>query len=265
MKTVTFPITGMTCATCVATNEKALGDLGFVQDASVNLAAEKATVTYDDGHGRFSDLVNAVKAVGYGVPSETAVLDVTEMTCATCVATIEDFVGAMPGIVTISVNLTSGVARVEYVPEVVSLSEIVATVKGLGYGAEVKEDAGAKPRKRTEGVWRLLVAASFSLPLFVLSIFFDFHGKGWVLFALATPVQFVAGWTFYKKAFKGLTHGTLGMDLLVVLGTTAAYLYSVYVLSMGTAGHFYFDTAGIIITLILLGRWLEARAKGRAS
>jgi Cu+-exporting ATPase len=265
MKTVIFPITGMTCATCVSTNEKALRDLPFVKEANVNLAAEKATVTYDDGHGRFPDIVNAVISVGYGVPTEKAIINVTEMTCATCVATIEDFVGAMPGVAGINVNLTSGVTRVEYVPEVVPLSKIIETIKGLGYGAEIEEDVTAKRGKRSEGLWRLLLAAAFSLPLFVVSMFLDFPGKGLVLLGLATPVQLIAGWTFYKKAFKGLTHRTLGMDLLVVLGTTTAYVYSVYVLFAGAGGHFYFDGAAMIITLILFGRWLEARAKGRAS
>jgi Cu+-exporting ATPase len=265
MKTVIFPISGMTCATCVSTNEKTLRDLPFVKEANVNLAAEKATVTYDDGHGRFSDIVNAVKSVGYGVPTEKAIINVTEMTCATCVATIEDFVGAMPGVASINVNLTSGVARVEYVPEIISLSKIVETIKGLGYGAEIEEDVTTKRGKRSEGVWRLLLAAAFSLPLFVVSMFLDFPGKGWALLGLATPVQLIAGWTFYKKAFKGLTHRTLGMDLLVVLGTTTAYGYSVYALFARTGGHFYFDGAAMIITLILFGRWLEARAKSRAS
>jgi Cu+-exporting ATPase len=265
MKTVIFPITGMTCATCVSTNEKVLRDLPFVEEANVNLAAEKATVTYDDGRGRFSDILNAIASVGYRVPTEKAILEVTDMTCATCVASIEDFVGAMPGVASINVNLTSGVARVEYVPEVVSLAEIIATVEGLGYGAEVKEDVTTKRRKRGEGIWRLLLAGAFSLPLFVVSMFLDFPGKGWVLLGLATPVQLIAGWTFYNKAFKGLIHRTFGMDLLVVLGTTTAYAYSVYVLFTRMGGHFYFDGAAMIITLILFGRWLEARAKGRAS
>jgi Cu+-exporting ATPase len=264
MKTVTFPISGMTCATCVATNEKALRALPFVAEAVVNLAAEKATVTYDDGRGRFGELVDAVRGAGYGVPTEKAVLRVGEMTCATCVANVEDFVGALPGVASVAVNLTAGIARVEYVPAVVSLAEIKGVIRGLGYKPEeerpVAEEARVSPALR-----RLLFAAAFTAPLFAVAMFLRFRYDGWVMLALATPVQLFAGWQFYVKTFKGLRHGVLGMDALIAMGTTTAYLYSLYELLFGAAHHYYFETAAMIITLILFGRWLESRAKGRAS
>jgi Cu+-exporting ATPase len=264
MKTVTFPISGMTCATCVATNEKALRELPFVKEAAVNLAAEKATATYDDGRGRFGELVKAVRGAGYDVPTEKAALRVGEMTCATCVANIEDFVGALPGVAAIAVNLTAGLARVEYVPSVASLAQIKSVIRDLGYKVE-EEGTVAPPRRVSPALKRLIFAAAFTAPLFIIAMFLRFRGDGWVMLALATPVQFWAGWQFYVKTIRGLAHGVLGMDGLIAMGTTTAYGYSLYELLFGGAGHYYFETAGMIITLILLGRWLESRAKGRAS
>jgi Cu+-exporting ATPase len=264
MKTVTFPISGMTCATCVAANEKALRALPFVEEAAVNLAAEKATVTYDDGHGRFGELVDAVRGVGYGVPTEKAVLRVGEMTCATCVANIEDFVGALPGVASIAVNLAAGLARVEYVPSVASLAQIKGVIRDLGYKVE-EEEAVAPPKRVSPALRRLIFAAAFAAPLFAIAMFARFRGDGWVMFALATPVQFWAGWQFYVKTVMGARRGVLGMDALIAMGTTTAYGYSLYELLFGAAGHYYFETAAMIITLILFGRWLESRAKGRAS
>ena len=264
MKTVTFPISGMTCATCVAANEKALRTLPFVEEVAVNLAAEKGTVTYDDGHGRFGDVVKAVRGVGYDVPTEKAVLRIGEMTCATCVANIEDFVGALPGVASIAVNLTAGLARVEYVPSVVSLAEIKGVIRDLGYKAE-EERAVARAERVSPALKRLLFAAAFTAPLFVIGMFLRFRYDGWVMLALATPVQFWAGWQFYVKTVRGVRRGILGMDALIAIGTTTAYLYSLYELLFGRTGHYYFETAAMIITLILFGRWLESRAKGRAS
>jgi len=254
----------MTCATCVAANEKALRALPFVAEAAVNLAAEKATVAYDDGRGRFGALVQAVRGVGYDVPAEKAVLRIGEMTCATCVANIENFVGGLPGVVSISVNLTAGLARVEYVPAVVSLGEIVGVIRNLGYQAE-EERAVAPTERLSPALKRLLFAAAFTAPLFVVAMFLRFRYDGWVMLALATPVQLVAGWQFYVKTVRGIRHRLLGMDALIAIGTSTAYLYSLYELLLGRAGHYYFETAAMIITLILFGRWLESRAKGRAS
>ncbi len=264
MKTVTFPISGMTCATCVATNEKALRALPFVKEVAVNLAAEKATVTYDDGRGRFGDLVKAVRGAGYDVPAQKAVLRIGEMTCATCVANVEDFVGALPGVASIVVNLAAALARLEYVPSVVSLAEVMGVIRDLGYGAE-EEGAVARAERVSPALKRLLFAAAFAAPLFAIAMFLRFRYDGWVMLALATPVQFWAGWQFYVKTARGVRRGILGMDALIAMGTSTAYGYSLYSLLFGGAGHYYFETAAMIITLILFGRWLESRAKGRAS
>ena len=264
MKTVTFPISGMTCATCVATNEKALRALPFVQQVAINLAAERGTVTYDDGRGRFGELVKAVRGAGYDVPTQSAVLHVGEMTCATCVVNIEDFVGALPGVASIAVNLTAGLARVEYVPSVVSLAQIKGVIRDLGYKPE-EERAVSRKAAREPALIRLIFAAALTAPLFVIAMFLRFRGDGWAMLALATPVQFWAGWQFYAKTVRGLRRGILGMDALIAMGTSAAYLYSLYELLFGAAHHYYFETAAMIITLILFGRWLESRAKRRAS
>ncbi len=264
MKTVTFPISGMTCATCVATNEKALRALPFVQQVAINLAAERGTVTYDDGRGRFGELVKAVRGAGYDVPTQSAVLHVGEMTCATCVVNIEDFVGALPGVASIAVNLTAGLARVEYVPSVVSLAQIKGVIRDLGYKPE-EERAVSRKAAWEPALIRLIFAAALTAPLFVIAMFLRFRGDGWAMLALATPVQFWAGWQFYAKTVRGLRRGILGMDALIAMGTSAAYLYSLYELLFGAAHHYYFETAAMIITLILFGRWLEGRAKRRAS
>lgn len=264
MKTVTLPITGMTCATCVAANERALQALPFVKQAVVNLAAGTAAVTYDDAHGRFGALVGAIRSIGYGVPSAKIVFRIGDMSCASCAANIESFVGALPGVIAASVNLTAGFVSVEYVAEVVSPREIKQAITDLGYTPE-EETAAAPARASRFPLARLIFAGAFALPLFVIGMFLRFPHDGWVMLALATPVQFVAGWEFYVKTFKGLRHGVLGMDALIALGTSAAYGYSLYALLFGHAHHYYFETAAVIITLILFGRWLEARAKGRAS
>jgi len=266
MITVNFPITGMTCATCVTANEGVLKALPFVKDATVNLAAERATVTYDDGHGRFGQLVRAVRGVGYDVPTVKRVLRIGDMTCATCVANVEDFVGAEPGVVAVAVNLAAGLARVEYVADVITLERIKNVIRDLGYKPEEEPAAGgARAARRDHAAWRLIFAAALAAPLFAVAMFFHFRGDGWVMLALATPVQFVAGWQFYVKAVRGVRHRIVGMDALIALGTSAAYFYSLYELLFGHAHHYYFETAAVIIVLILFGRWLESRAKGRAS
>lgn len=266
MVTVTFPIAGMTCATCVQANERALKGLPFVREAVVNLAANTATVTYDDARGRFGALVRAVRDAGYDVPTEKVVLRIGEMTCATCVANIEDFVGAAPGVAEISVNLAAGIARVEYVPGVISLGQIKNIIKDLGYTAAEEETvAGSAAAPAWRARWRLIFAAALAAPLFVIAMFLHFRGDGWVMLALATPVQFVAGWQFYAKTFAGLRHRVIGMDALIALGTSAAFFFSVWQFFAGHGRHLYFETAAVIIVLVLFGRWLESRAKGRAS
>ena len=258
----------MTCANCAATNEKALRSLPFVFEANVNFATGNASVEYDAGPGRFGELVAAVRSAGYDVPVIKKIYQVDGISCASCVQAIEKELGRKPGVVSATVNLTAGTVNTEFVPEVITERAIIAAVNALGYKLTIEEEERAS-RKVNWPLVRLVVALIFATPVFVLSMFvdmfFDVPYLGWILFVLSTPVQFFAGWTFYEKTFKGLLHGTLGMDSLVALGSSAAYFYSVYALLFTDMGHLYFEAAAVIITLVLLGRWLEDRAKGRAN
>jgi Cu+-exporting ATPase len=299
-KQITLPITGMTCANCVSTVEKGLRKLDGVKEASVNLATEKATVTYDADKLEESDLIKQVERVGYGVAIATVDLAITGMTCANCVATVEKGLKKLPGVLEASVNLATEKATVTYVPGQVTRRDMVRQVERVGYGVveaasdEGLEDAERKARqdeirKQTR---RLIVGVAFSLPLFLLSMARDFGVLGgwsheaWVnvlFWALATPVQFYVGWQYYTGGFKALRNGSANMDVLVALGSSVAYIYSVVVTlsalfqpaggmamhagttTIASTPHVYFETSAAIITLIVVGKLLEARAKGQTS
>ncbi len=279
----------MTCANCVSTVEKSLRKLSGVQQVEVNLAIERATVIYDPGVLSPQDLVRRVEQAGYGVPTATIDLAITGMTCANCVATVEKGLRKLDGVLDASVNLATERATVTYVPGQVTRRDMVEQVRRIGYDVveaaadEAMEDAEQLAREREiRHQWtRLMVGLIFSLPLFLLSMARDFELLGlwshepWtnVLFwALATPVQFYVGWDYYVGAFKALRNGSANMDVLVALGSSVAYVYSAVVTvemlldPMGMSMlHVYFETAAVIITLIVLGKLLEARAKGRTS
>jgi Cu+-exporting ATPase len=288
-KQITLPILGMTCANCVATVEKGLKKLDGVSEASVNLALERATVTYDTDKLKQSDLIERVELVGYGVATASLDLAITGMTCANCVATIEKGVKKLPGILDASVNLATEKGHVTYIPGEVGRREIVKQIERIGYGViedaetENGEDAERKARqaeidKQTRLLW---IGALFTIPLFLFSMARDFGLLGaWAMTPLAAvimglvaaPVQFYVGWQYYEGGYKALRNGSANMDVLVALGSSVAYVYSVYVTidaflnPMGMAmGHVYYETAAVIITLIVLGKLLEARAKGQTS
>lgn len=266
MRTVSFPITGMSCATCVAANEKALRALPFVATAAVNLAASKATVTFDDGRGRFGAIVAAVRQAGYDVPTRTLTVNLGDLACAACAVNVEDVLAGTAGIVRANFNVTTGTATVEYVPAVIEPAAIARALRDLGYGgATLGAAAAGGGRGEKKGGWRLALAAACAFPLFVLGMFLDVPGEGTISFVLASLTQFIAGGAFYVRAAKGLRRFVWGMDLLIALGTSAAYGYSCYLLWSGPSHHLYFETASTIITLVLLGRWLEGRARRRAS
>ena len=241
-KTSVLPITGMTCANCVATLEKGLKKVPGVSEAVVNLALERASVTYDSHQTSETDLVRQVERVGYGVATATLDLAVTGMTCANCEATVSKGLAKLPGVLEANVNLATERARVTYVPGEVTRREMVQQIKRIGYGvvdtqAGEPEDAERAARKaEIDRQTRLLiVGAAFSLPLFVLSMARDFGWLGawshavWVnvlMGALATPVQFYVGWQYYEGSFKALRNRTANMDVLVALGSSVAYVYS---------------------------------------
>jgi Cu+-exporting ATPase len=280
---VTIPVTGMSCASCSGRVEKALLRAEGVSEASVNLATERASVSYDPDVTQPEDLVGVVEDAGYGAEVRQTSLGVTGMSCASCVGRVEKALGRVPGVLNVNVNLATERATVDHLAGEVEGSDLEKAVEGAGYGVvsedEGSEDTGADAQE--DEYQRLkksfIVAAALTVLILIGSLphmlgFSSPIPMAWLnlgLLVLATPVQFWAGWRFYRGAWGAAKHGAADMNTLVVLGTSAAYLYSAVAtvapgLFAGRAD-VYFDTAALIITLILLGRLLEARAKGRTS
>ncbi len=287
-KQITLPITGMHCANCSTTIERNLKKLDGVAEANVNYATEKATVVFDPTRLGEDAIIGKIKDVGYGVATAKVELPITGMTCANCSATIERTLNKkVPGVVAATVNLATEKATVEYIPGQVSRADLVAAIERVGYGV-VEAEAGqledaeqaareAEIRDQSHKFW---TGVAFTLPLFLLAMARDFGLLGmaghapwlnWLMLALALPVQFYVGWDYYVGGFKALRNGSANMDVLVAMGSSAAFFYSLPVTvaltlgSMALGEHVYFETAAVIITLIKLGKLLEARAKGQTS
>jgi len=266
----TFPVEGMTCASCVARVEKALQRVPGVLEANVNLATESATVAAGADTPREA-LVKAVEEAGYGVPREEVALGIEGMTCASCVGRVEKALHAVPGVLNASVNLATERAQVQTTGGV-PVDALLTAVEKAGYrgapaSAEPAPAASAAAKQRYDW-WPVALAALLSLPLMIpmLAAPFGVHWMppGWMQWLLATPVQFWLGARFYRAGWKALRAGTGNMDLLVAIGTSAGYGLSVYHLfaaGQDQMGHLYFEASAVVITLVLLGKWLEARAK----
>ncbi|MCE7983603.1 MAG: Cu(2+)-exporting ATPase [Caldilinea sp. CFX5] len=292
MKTLTVPVLGMTCANCVAAVERNAKKVNTVANAAVNFASERLSIEYDPAVSSpkevLTDVIARVGRAGYSVPTETVELPLLGMTCANCANTIQRRLNKVEGVLNAEVNYANERATVEFVPGVTSYSDLVAAVRKAGYDvvetaatAETEDaEAAARAAELRHQQIRLLVGVLFSLPLFLLSMARDFNLVGawahepwvnWLFLALATPVQFYVGWDYYVGAYKSLRNGSANMDVLVAMGSSVAYVYSVAVLIALTLGnhtlghHVYFETAAVIITLIVLGKLLEVRAKGRTS
>ncbi|WP_301108508.1 heavy metal translocating P-type ATPase [Sporosarcina sp.] len=273
-------ITGMTCAACANRIEKGLKRLDGVASANVNFATEKAAVTFDPDHIDLDEVEQQIRKLGYDVLMEDAHLNIAGMTCAACSARIEKVLSRTPGIQTVNVNLALETANVSYDPAAVELEDILQKVKKIGYEATPRTDDTAehtdhRQREIQEKTRKLIISAILSLPL-LWTMFAHFSFTSWMYvpnifmnpyfqWALATPVQFWIGGTFYKGAYSALRNGSANMDVLVSLGTSAAYFYSIYLVLTGSAHGLYFETSAVLITLILLGKLFEARAKGRSS
>jgi P-type Cu+ transporter len=289
-ETLQIPISNMSCAVCAARVEKALGQLPGVQQAAVNFATEKAQVTFDPATVTVSTLVDAVRSAGYDVPAVTATFPVTGMNCAACSARVERTVQGLPGVVRAAVNLATERVTVSYLPGLVTPAGIARAVEGAGYRMLVGEDgaAPAEPgaaadneRRRTisrirlKFIVSLAVGAILMLMMLIPESWLSMQNQWYIMFALTTPVQFWAGAQFYRGAWAALRHKTTDMNTLIAVGTSVAYLYSTAVTffpsvfehaaGAGFKAAVYYDSAVIIIGLILLGRWLEARAKGQTS
>jgi P-type Cu+ transporter len=264
---INLKITGMTCASCVARVEKSLAALPGIDAASVNLATESVAL-HSNAPIDFAKAIAAIAKAGYGVAEQTVELAIGGMTCASCVARVEQALGKLPGVLKATVNLATERATVLIAAGAVGTDDLIAAVKRAGYGAAATGDAAPKQATSANPALPVILAALLSLPLLVpmLAAPFGTHWllPAWLQFLLATPVQFLLGARFYRAGWKALKAKTGNMDLLVALGTSAAYGLSIYQwlsAPVGAMAHLYFEAAAVVIALVLLGKWLEVRAK----
>lgn len=272
----------MTCANCALNIERNLKKLQGVEETSVNFALEQASVSFDPEEIKVDDLIKKIEDSGYGIATVRVELPIAGMTCANCAMNIERTLDRkVPGVVQAAVNFASERATVEYLPNQTSVEEIVAAIRKAGFDAilpeEIGEDEDIEQRARRSEIAdqtrKFIVGLLFTVPLFLWSMGRDFGLAGawshalwvnWVFWALATPVQFYTGWDYYAGGWKSLKNRSANMDVLVAMGSSVAYFYSLAVLLYPALGsHVYFETSAVIITLIKLGKMLEARAKGR--
>ncbi len=288
-KPIILPVQGMTCASCVSHVEKALNEVPGVTQTVVNLATGRAAVQLDDRGVRIERLVDAVQGVGYDVPVETAALTITGMTCASCVSHVEHALRELDGVMEVAVTLDPGSARVMYVPGVVTLTQMKRAVRDVGYEAA---ERSARPtdtldlerQKREEEIKRqgrnLLIAGTIGLVV-MIGTFYDMLGPiqavipewlsyKWLLGLLTTPIVFGPGRQFFTNSWRGLKHGVTDMNLLYATGIGAAYGIAVIntlfpKAGFGGEGATFFESAALLTTFVVLGRWLEALTRGRTS
>lgn len=266
--TFDLPIAGMTCASCAGRVERALSKVTGTRAVSVNLATEQARVLAPEGS--LPALMRAVEQAGYSVPVQTLELNIEGMTCASCVGRVERALGKIDGVNRISVNLANERAHLELLGQV-DPQILIDAVKRAGYDASVwqaEQPRDAQTNRLNRERLALVLAILLSTPL-VLPMLLQPFGVHWMLpawaqFALATPVQFIFGARFYVAAFKAVRAGAGNMDLLVALGTSAGYGLSIYewlIARPGSMPHLYFEASAVVIALVLLGKYLESRAK----
>jgi len=272
----------MTCANCAMNIERAVKKVPGVKEASVNFATEQASIAYDPDSVQIESLVDKIQNAGYGVATASAEIPITGMTCANCAMTVERTLKKkVPGVVDASVNFASERAAVKYLPGLATLDDMIAAIEKAGYGAIRPDDTlegedaelAARKAEIKDQTRKFLVGVLFATPLFILSMGRDFGLIGmwshaawinWLFLALATPVQFYTGWDYYTGGLKSLKNGSANMDVLVAMGSSVAYFYSLALLLFPLLGnHVYFETSAVIITLIKLGKMLESRTKGR--
>ncbi len=290
-KQLTLPITGMTCANCVATVERNLKKMDGVQSAVVNLSSERATVDFEPAKLQLTDVIARVNRAGYGVATGEADLIIKRLSDDNDARRLEKALSKLEGVLEAQVTYATEKARVKYVPTMVTQAELRRAVSSAGFEAVElggqAEDAEALAREHEINEQRrlLIIGLIFTIPLFLLSmskdlgLLPDFFYTGtnmegmrdaqpwfsWLMLALALPVQFYVGWQYYVGAYKALRNKSANMDVLIVMGSSAAFFYSLPITFGLLMGHVYYETAAVIITLIKLGKYLEARAKGRTS
>ena len=272
-QTARFNISGMTCANCAAAIEKGVGGLEAIESAIVNLAAETLTVEYHTGSIAPPEIEAKVDALGYKAHSQDSgqegilTFRVDGMHCSTCAATIEKGLASAEGVTSAAVNFASEKVRVEFDPRRTDRARIYRTVRDLGYTP--REEEGEDEREDRKEFYWLLYSIALTIPILVL-MYTDLAGslKAYSLFVLTTVLQFTAGFTFYAGAYKSLRNKSANMDVLIALGISASYLYSVMVTFLPTvmpSGHMFYETSAMLICFVRIGKMLEARAKGRAS
>lgn len=282
---IDLPVRGMSCASCVEKIETGVGKLEGVKEISVNFAAEKAAVVYDPYRASVGHLVREIENLGYETRAEEAVIPIRGMSCASCVDKIETQLRSLPGVIEASVNFGTEKGTVKFLPSVHSLADLTAAIRDIGYeplgltGEEPSVDYEKEAREkeiRQLGL-KTLVGALLSVPLLLVMLsewlaLPEWLTRHWAQFLLATPVHVWVGWQFHVGFWKALRHRTADMNTLVSLGTNAGYLYSSVVTfapglfaAAGLTTGVYFETVAILHTLIMLGRFFEARARGRTS
>ncbi len=278
---ITLPITGMTCANCVATVERNLKKVDGVNQATVNLSSERATVEFDPNLATLDDVISRVRRAGYDIAIGDADFIIQRMSDDNDARRLESDLSQLDGVLSTQVSYGAEKAHVEYIPTMISQLDLRKAISQAGFhavetGGEF-EDAERKARQAEIAKQRrlLTIGLVFTIPLFMLSMARDFGllppqiadsvWLNWVFFTLATPVQFYVGWDYYVGAYKALRNGSANMDVLIAMGSSAAYFYSIPVILGLIPGHTYFETSAVIITLIKLGKYLEARAKGHTS
>jgi Cu+-exporting ATPase len=292
LKKVEIPITGMSCASCVAKIEKGLSKMSGISDAKVNFATEKATITFDPSRVHIGDFITTIKDLGYEAGMEKVTFPIHGMSCASCVKKVENALNGLKGVLRASVNFATERATVQYIPGVVSMEDFRKTVKDAGYeilemGKAGKEDIVDREKMAREAEYRKLKRKFIFGIILVIPVFLLAYWKMlglshlfnlsrdvnfYLQLIFQTPIQFWVGWQFYVGAWKTAKYRSADMNTLIAVGTSAAYLYSILAAffpwlfaAKGLMAEVYFDTAGAIIILILLGRLLEARAKGQTS
>lgn len=278
--TLTLDIIGMTCAACSNRIEKKLNRMNHVQ-AKVNLTTEKATIDYESDDYHLEDFVEQIQSLGYDVAVEQVELNINGMTCAACSNRIEKVLNQTQGVQQATVNLTTEQAHIKYYPSATNTEALIKRIQNIGYDAETKTSSKAQSNRKKQELKhkrnKLIISAILSLPLLLVMVVHispisipSILVNPWVQLILSTPVQFIIGWQFYVGAYKNLRNGSANMDVLVAVGTSAAYFYIIYEMMMWLTHqthhpHLYFETSAILITLILLGKYLEARAKSQTT
>lgn len=280
-KFITLPVTGMTCANCVATVERNIKKLDGIENANVNLTTERASIEYDPDLVSQDEITARIRRAGYDIALGEAGFLLQRLSDDNDARRLEQSVSSLEGVEEVNANIATETIKVRYIPTIISQFDIRKAIQSAGFvpleASGMVEDAEREAREREIRRQRKLLSVGlvFTIPLFLMSMARDFgfmpeslasaRWYEWVMLLLATPVQFYVGGQYYVGAFKALRNRAANMDVLIAMGSSAAYFYSLPVLFGIVEGHAYFETAAVIITLIVLGKFLEARAKGRTS